>query len=315
MMWSLLLLAAVVAGPDVEVSESESKAKAVTTAVPSSSEYAKSDGELGQVLNEQGTVFLDRKESCLWLKTTVAQETGVLEMFLCRRGTKEHESVVAVDSPAFVIHAGLLALGLEPGQPARFEPEFMPPSGTELSITVHWLDTVGEPRSQPAGEWIRRVTQRWFTVPCQADLVAGIDLPEQLDIRFIDDDDELIWFGSLTAENEAQLRSLSDHSAWQNKVSELKSATIVAPFDGRWIFSGSEFWEDPESGEKLYQAESGNVICVANFGDAMIDVNIESSAQNASLMFEPWTERVPSRGTPVLIEIREKKSPGKKKSE
>src|SRR5262249_52964302 len=51
-----------------------------------------------------------------------------LECLLCRRGTKEHESILAADVDARTIHAGLLAAGAEPGAPVVFDPEFRPPA-------------------------------------------------------------------------------------------------------------------------------------------------------------------------------------------
>lgn len=262
------------------------------------------DADLGKALNEQKSVFLDTKGSRLWLKTHVARDTGLLEMFLCRTGTKEHESVVAIDSPAFTIHAGLLALGLEPGTPAQFDGKFVPPKGPELAITVHWTDSEGKKQSRPAAEWMRQVTQRWFIVECSEDLAAGVSFPKELDFRYIAEDNELLWFGPMTDENANTLKALSEKPAWASKIDELQKATQVDGFHEKWVFAGSGFWVDEETGDRRYLAESGNLVCVANFGDAMIDVATNSSSENASLLFEPWTGRVPAPGTPVLVEIR-----------
>lgn len=50
------------------------------------------------------------------------------------------------------------------------------------------------------------------------------------------------------------------------------------------------------SGNKHYLAENGNVICVSNFSDAMLDLPIKSTQVNAALMFEAFTERIPPVG-------------------
>ena len=50
-------------------------------------------------------------------------------------------------------------------------------------------------------------------------------------------------------------------------------------------------------------AEAGDVVCVANFGDAMIDISVRSSADNGGLMFEPYTERLPNKRTAMTIEL------------
>ena len=260
--------------------------------------------ELGKPLNETKTVFIDTSAKRIWLKAVVARDEGVLEMFLCKKGTKEHESVVAIDSPAFVIHAGLLALGIEPGAPASFGSEFVPPTGPKLEIVVHWVDPKGKRRTQKAKDWIRGVTQRWFTVECEPSLMKGIKLPKDLELRYFESDEELLWFGPMSDEQLQTIKRLSSKREWIEKVETLHKRTQSKPFEGDWVFSGSSFWTNQESGERQYLAESGNLICVANFGDAMIDVDTQSSSENSALLYEPWTERVPAPGTPVLVEIR-----------
>jgi len=73
------------------------------------------------------------------------------------------------------------------------------------------------------------------------------------------------------------------------------------PMDSPFVFGGSGFWQDEQSGKRHYQAEGGDFICVSNFGSAMIDVPVMSTQQNDELMFEAFTERIPPRGTPVTM--------------
>jgi hypothetical protein len=68
-----------------------------------------------------------------------------------------------------------------------------------------------------------------------------------------------------------------------------------------WVFGGSRFWTDEETGKKYYQAEGGDFICVSNFGTAMLDIPIESSQSNQELAFEAFTERIPPLGAPVRL--------------
>ena len=74
----------------------------------------------------------------------------------------------------------------------------------------------------------------------------------------------------------------------------------------RWVFAGSGFWEEPDTGKKYYQAEGGDFICVSNFSSAMLDLPIESSQANAALLFEAFTERIPPKGTPVTLLLKPK---------
>lgn len=68
-----------------------------------------------------------------------------------------------------------------------------------------------------------------------------------------------------------------------------------------WVFAGSTFWQNPETGERRYMAEDGDLICVANFPAATLDLPLESSQANASLVFEAFTENIPPLGTPVTL--------------
>src|SRR3989442_980811 len=96
-------------------------------------------------LNMQETVLLDVPGKRLLLKTRVVLREGLLEMLCCLKQTKEHESILAIESEAYVIHAGLLALGAKPGSPVKFQPEYMPPTGTRIRLFCQWTDSVGKP--------------------------------------------------------------------------------------------------------------------------------------------------------------------------
>ena len=80
-----------------------------------------------------------------------------------------------------------------------------------------------------------------------------------------------------------------------------------------WVFAGSMFWKDGETGKKYYQAEGGDFICVSNFPSAMLDLPIESSQANNALMFRAFTEQIPPLGTPVTLlltpKLQEKQEP------
>ena len=70
------------------------------------------------------------------------------------RKTKEHESIVAVDATAKLIHAGLLAIGLRPGSPASFYPEFKPATGDLVAIRIRWRDDT-EDHETSAQTWVK----------------------------------------------------------------------------------------------------------------------------------------------------------------
>jgi len=105
-------------------------------------------------------------EHAIWISTArgeviidglVSQREALLEMFACTRNTKEHESIISADTMAYVAHAALMRLGANPGSPVQFEPEYSPPTGTEIEILLQWRDTDGKMQQARAQEWVRDV--------------------------------------------------------------------------------------------------------------------------------------------------------------
>jgi hypothetical protein len=192
-------------------------------------------------------VFVDKKNKQVVMEGEVCLNRGVLEMFACLKGTKEHESVVAIKSKAFVVHAALLALGAKQGSPAKFEPKYTPASGPKVGIQLYWTDEKGNKRTAKAQNWVRDVKKKQ----------------------------------AMTQE---------------------------------WVFAGSGFYVDEETKKQYYLADSGDFICVSNFPSAMLDLPIESSADNDNLLFEAFTENIPPKGTKVTVVLSpeiEKKPAGK----
>ncbi len=190
-------------------------------------------------LDPKQPVWIDEGRTRVMVDGKVVLREGVLEMFACPAGTKEHEAVVAVDAKAYLVHTGLLLVGAEEGTPVRFQPEYKPPTGTEIEVVVHWT-AEGKPHQARAQDWVRNVNTK-----------QAMDLP--------------------------------------------------------FVFAGSGFWTDPDSGKQHYLADAGDFICVSNFGAAMLDVPAPSSASNGELWFEPFTEHIPPAGTEVRLVLTPKK--------
>ena len=73
-----------------------------------------------------------------------------------------------------------------------------------------------------------------------------------------------------------------------------------APLERDWVFAGSQFYDDPITKKKRYAADDGDLITVANFSSAILDLPIESSANDADRSFLTNTELIPPLGTEVL---------------
>ncbi|MDO4583477.1 MAG: YdjY domain-containing protein [Planctomycetia bacterium] len=139
-------------------------------------EYMAKPLELGELLvenpesltrlNPDKPVWVDKENGQVILQGWVCQTRVPLEFFICQgkgylrtmpyveegmpgtvlqfNGPKSHESILSVDVPASIIHAGLLAIGLKPGKPVQFQPEYVPPTGDTVEIFVRWKNAEGK---------------------------------------------------------------------------------------------------------------------------------------------------------------------------
>lgn len=85
----------------------------------------------------------------------IAIDRGPIEFFACSEGTKEHESIVATKASARLVHAALLAIGLEPGTPVSFDPEYVAAAGPRVLVRARWTKDDGTIATIDAREWVR----------------------------------------------------------------------------------------------------------------------------------------------------------------
>ncbi|QDT63783.1 YdjY domain-containing protein [Calycomorphotria hydatis] len=254
-------------------------------------------------LNKAGTVHIDKPGNRLLLKTQVVLCEGTLEMLLCRKGTKEHESILSLDAASANVHAGLLALGVESGKPVSYQPTFQPPRGTEIDIFANWIDNDGKEQRVDAREWIRSSTHRYFEAPLP-EIPADLKLAEDSKLRYDDFHKVLFWHGIMSQEQKEKLSKLSTDKTFQQAIKSLHEQSQPKEMTATFVFAGSGFLVDTETGQQRYMAENGNVICVANFPSAMIDVAENSSSQGTSnLTYEVHPDRVPDLRTVVILEL------------
>ncbi|MHB0959799.1 MAG: YdjY domain-containing protein [Pirellulaceae bacterium] len=196
-------------------------------------------------VTKDNDVWIDFQHKQVVAGGRICLREGLLEMFACPEGTKEHESIVAVHTPARYVHAALVALGAQPGPPVQFEPTYKPAQGTEVTVEVLWKDEQGKEQRVMAQHWVKHVkTGKELTYP--------------------------------------------------------------------WVFAGSGFWTDEEGKEQFYLGDGGEFICVSNFSTATLDLPVESSAENDTLLFAAFTERIPPRDTPVMLFLTPKlEKPGR----
>lgn len=191
-------------------------------------------------------VWVDTKRKWVILEGQVCLREGPpLEMFACLAGTKEHESVVSIETKAYMVHAALLAVGARPGTPVKFDPKYQPATGPLVDIFLYWTDKAGKPQRARAQDWVRNM----------------------------------------------KTKKAMEHP---------------------WVFAGSFFHVDAETGERRYMAEGGELICVSNFSSATLDLPVASSQSAEELLFDAFTERIPTEGTKVRVALMPRLEPEKK---
>jgi hypothetical protein len=83
----------------------------------------------------------------------------------------------------------------------------------------------------------------------------------------------------------------------------IRSVKTQKPLQLDWVFAGSLLIPDPldKTKQPFYAANDGDIICLSNFDTAMLDLPVSSSRENAELLFEAVTDRIPPVETPVQV--------------
>ena len=98
--------------------------------------------------------------------------------------------------------------------------------------------------------------------------------------------------------------SATDHEAQaQDWVWDMANSPEDAkkPMATHWVFSGSREYQDDEGNHRYVADETGELFSLSNFVGSILDVPIQSSADNTRLLFGCFTERIPPQDTMVTI--------------
>ena len=103
---------------------------------------------------------VDRAAGEVRLSAQSALDAGWLEQAICLAGTREHESLLVVDTSPRLLHAALLMLGLEPGRPGRWRVDETtgavvrdPPEGPRLEIVLRYEHPRRGVVEEPLSDW------------------------------------------------------------------------------------------------------------------------------------------------------------------
>lgn len=121
-----------------------------------------------QQLNFPG-VTINAQERCLDVESYVCLHRGALELVACTKGTKEHESIVAIRAKPVHIHAALLLLGAKAGSPATRQPLGdpagrwidIPPSGGPVDVFLVLKGEDGKMVEHPISDFIAPSNRRF----------------------------------------------------------------------------------------------------------------------------------------------------------
>jgi len=218
-------------------------------------------------------------EGYLDLKSTVCLEDGMLELIACVKGSKEHESVVAVEARPMHIHAALLVLGAESGHPAIRRPLNeeqtrwidLPPRGDRVKVSLVVKDEAGKEVERPIGDFVTRTEGD----PMNPGLPGEpADTADDADDNADDDDPE-------------------------------------DQFPNMFLFAGSHVVNE-EAGERKYLADqSGHVITIATFGDEVLCLPGVHTRANDALQWRVDPTHLPEVGDEVTLRLRPVKETAK----
>ncbi len=107
---------------------------------------------------------------------------------------------------------------------------------------------------------------------------------------------EVVW-------NEAGKTNQTDARNW------VRDEKTKKPLSSGWVFAGSELFVDPATQKTIYAADEGDLITVANFGSAILDLPLASSARDAERVFFANTPQIAPLGTEVFLLLRPQPEP------
>ncbi len=107
-------------------------------------------------------LVINFQKRCLDLEATVCLDEGFLELIACTKGTKEHESIVVIKARPMHVHAGLLLLGANPGNPAMRKRigekdsrwVHVPPRGDPVDVALVFKNKEGKMVEYPISRFV-----------------------------------------------------------------------------------------------------------------------------------------------------------------
>jgi len=128
-------------------------------------------------------LVIDFQRRCVDLQGSICLDDGMLELIACTNGSKEHESIVAIEARPMHIHTALLLLGIKSGNPAmrkaideqRTRWINIPPRGDPVDVYLVFKDREGKMVEYPISRFVTRSEKRTDEPPGADDIDADDD--------------------------------------------------------------------------------------------------------------------------------------------
>lgn len=201
--------------------------------------------------------------------SVVCLTEGTLELIACTKGTKEHESIIAIEAKAMHVHTGLLLLGSRPGHPAIRRRVDSEGGG--------WIDL--PPRGDPVDVYL--------VVPTSDDTAVEYPISD-----FVEPNSDLDLPGGTGPGTDG------------DGVSTKPANKLPHSF----LFAGSVLVEQEDGPRRYLSDANGNVISIATFGDELLCLPELHSQENRSLLWRVNDTHLPTVGTKVTLRLRPRPS-------
>lgn len=181
------------------------------------------------------------KSRRILVEAEVCLREGPLEVFLTKKGTKEHEAILKIATDARFIHASLDAIGAKVGTPVQYvnpktmEDDFKPATGQKIKVSVCY-NSKGKTLTHPAQEWVMNTKTK---------------------------------------------KEMTED----------------------WVFAGGKFVKNPDNPDAppYYSANGGSVFTLSNDFDSLLDLPVQVSRDDATLIYRANTEKIPPLTSKVWV--------------
>lgn len=209
-------------------------------------------------------ISIEPAEGIVDVEAQVTLTDGLLELIACTKGTKEHESILAILASPLHVHTALLLIGARNGTPAMRRP-----ANEELTHWIHY---------RPTGDSI--AVSLLFEGP------DGI-ISERPISDFI-----------------KRTESDAHRSRRGDTIDEIAEDEAAKKFPDVFLFTGSHLLENKDGTKQYLADTSGHAVTISTFGDELLGLADIQSHANGELIWEVDATHLPPMDSKVTLRLR-----------